>query len=500
MSEECCDRSDPVAFQWVTLFVLTCLSGCFSGLNLGLMSLTVEDLNIVIRSSDDPQQVRHAKKILPLRKRGNLLLCTLLIGNTVVNVCLSVVTDPIWKYMFGCDASGAFLALALPSTLIVIFGEIVPQSVCSRYALLVGAKTLPLTYFFVILTLPFSIPISFILDKLLGDEISGVFTRKGLMQLIKLNVESAAHAKESGLTKEDAKILGGALTFKDTNVAQVMTPLEKVFSLPIDTVLNEKTFLQILEKGHTRVPVYDGDETNIVALLLVKNLLGIGYEHNLTLKSVLEKFNEKNGVSVSRVIRISKQTKLNAALDVCKKNHVHMLVVTDEGSGPMSNSSGRVSSQRISASERVSQAVAGIGPAIGVATVEDFLEEILQEEIVDETDVYVDNQYSTRSRDEVSDLRVSQTRSRSSLMSDRDSVRSSMGDSPSVGRHRLNSKHFDTTVVLRSISVRASTVERPSMMPRASTAPGDVDVGVDLGHSERASQQSTADPPKQPEP
>ena len=214
------------------------------------------------------------------------------------------------------------------------------------------------------------------------------------------------------------------------------------------------------------------------------------------------------------VIRISKQTKLNHALDVCKKNHVHMLVVSEGAAGLIGSASGRAtsilndSSERISStSERISSTsqrapsmTAGFGPAIGVATVEDFLEEILQEEIVDETDVYVDNQYSTRSRDEVSDLRVSQTRSRSSLMSDRDSVRSSMGDSPSVGRHRLNSKHFDTTVVLRSISVRASTVERPSMMPRASTAPGDVDVGVDLGHSERASQQSTADPPKQPEP
>ena len=75
---------------------ISAVSGIFSGLNLGLMSLTVEDLNIIIKSSDDPQQVSYAKKILPLRSRGNLLLCTLLIGNTVVNVMLSVLTDPIW--------------------------------------------------------------------------------------------------------------------------------------------------------------------------------------------------------------------------------------------------------------------------------------------------------------------------------------------------------------------------------------------------------------------
>ena len=76
----------PAAYAWITLLILNMLSGTFSGLNLGLMSLTVEDLEIIIRGSTDPKEVRYAKRILPLRKRGNLLLCTLLIGNTFVNV------------------------------------------------------------------------------------------------------------------------------------------------------------------------------------------------------------------------------------------------------------------------------------------------------------------------------------------------------------------------------------------------------------------------------
>ena len=61
----------PAAYQYVVLIVLTCLSGMFSGLNLGLMSLTVEDLNIIISSSSDAQQVKFAERILPLRKRSD---------------------------------------------------------------------------------------------------------------------------------------------------------------------------------------------------------------------------------------------------------------------------------------------------------------------------------------------------------------------------------------------------------------------------------------------
>jgi len=225
----------PEAYQWILLLVLTCLSGVFSGLNLGLMSLTIEDLNIIIDSSEDAQQVAHAKTILPLRRRGNLLLCTLLIGNTLVNVMLSVLTDPIWTFLFGTGAVGAVLSLALPSGIIVIFGEIVPQSVCSRYALAIGARTIAITYFFVAVTLVVSYPISLVLDKVLGDEISGVYTRQGLFQLIKLNVLSPTHANESGLTKEDGRILGGALMYSTRKVGEVMTPIGDVFALSIDT-------------------------------------------------------------------------------------------------------------------------------------------------------------------------------------------------------------------------------------------------------------------------
>ena len=318
----------PPLYSWAVLLILTCLSGVFSGLNLGLMSLTVEDLNIVINSSTDRQQVSDAKRILPLRERGNMLLCTLLIGNTVVNVMLSVLTDPIWTYIFGDGLAGTILSLALPSALIVVFGEIIPQSVCSRYALSIGARTIPLTYFFVYVTYVFTYPISRLLDRLLGDEISGVYTRQGLVQLVKLNAESAAHAKESGLTKEDAQLLGGALTFKDRTVGEVMTPLADVYSLPIDTVLDQPAFLNILQKGHTRVPVYDGEPSNVVGVLLVKTLLGIGYERALTLRQVMETFGRAG--HGSRVCRVGRSTRLNVALDLCKHRHVHMLVVVDE--------------------------------------------------------------------------------------------------------------------------------------------------------------------------
>ncbi len=437
----------PPPHAWVVLVVLNLLSGLFSGLNLGLMSLTVEDLNIVIRSSPDAKQVKYAKRILPLRRRGNLLLCTLLIGNTVVNVMLSVLTDPIWVWLFGSGTLGTVFGLALPSALIVVFGEIVPQSVCSRYALKVGSLTLPLTYVFVVLILPFSLPISVLLDKVLGKEITAVFTRQGLVELVRLNLESKDHFKQNDLELADGKVILGALQYRDRTVGDVMTPLAQCFSLPLGSTLDQPTFLSLLTRGHTRVPVYEGEKTNIVSILLCKDLLGIGFERKLPLASALASF-----PGTSRVHRVGVDTKLDVALDMCKKEHAHMLVVMEAG---YSSREGEAPSGLFAAvSRRFSAAPpAEVGPAraVGIVTLEDFIEEILQEEIIDETDVYVDNAV------ELSELSGSTSRAASG----RSLAEVSTGSGKSVqlretsrGLRRVNSKMYDTAALLKRVKTR----------------------------------------------
>lgn len=108
-------------YNWLIIVFLLALSGSFSGLNLGVLGLDVKDLEMMsegpYETAEDEKQGRLARKVLPLRRRGNLLLCTILLGNVMVNSLLSILM---------ADIAGGGVALISSTALIVIFGEIVP--------------------------------------------------------------------------------------------------------------------------------------------------------------------------------------------------------------------------------------------------------------------------------------------------------------------------------------------------------------------------------------
>jgi hypothetical protein len=122
-------------------------------------------------SSQERREAGYARKIYPFRKRGNLLLCTLLFGNVAVNCLLSIIL---------ADLTSGLAGFLISTLSIVIFGEILPQAICSRHALAIGSACTPIVWVFVNATFFASYPVSILLDKMLGQEIGTVYTRNQL--------------------------------------------------------------------------------------------------------------------------------------------------------------------------------------------------------------------------------------------------------------------------------------------------------------------------------
>lgn len=286
--------------MWLQVILIACLlvlSGMFSGLNLGLMALDPMELRIV-QSCGTEKEKKYARKIEPIRRKGNYLLCSLLLGNVLVNTTLTILLD---------DLIGSGLGAVVASTIgIVIFGEIVPQALCSRHGLAVGANTIHITKLFMLLTFPLSWPISKLLDCVLGQEIGTVYNREKLVEMLKVT------EPYNDLEKEELNMIQGALELRTKTVETVMTPLSNCFMISSDTVLDFNTMSEIMESGYTRIPVYDDERSNIVDILFVKDLAFVDPDDNTTLKTITKFYNHP-------VHFVFHDTKLDAMLEEFKK-------------------------------------------------------------------------------------------------------------------------------------------------------------------------------------
>ncbi|GAB4853389.1 DUF21 domain-containing protein At2g14520 [Ancistrocladus abbreviatus] len=422
----CCETKFFVNIVVIVLLVL--FAGLMSGLTLGLMSMSLVDLEVLSKSGT-PKDRKHAgtliyiEKILPVVQNQHLLLCTLLICNAAAMEALPIFLDSL------ITAWGAIL---ISVTLILLFGEIIPQSVCSRYGLAIGAAVAPFVRVLVWICFPVAYPISKLLDYLLGRGHAALFRRAELKTLVNLHGNEAGKGGE--LTHDETTIIAGALELTEKTAGDAMTPITETFAVDINAKLDRGLMNLILENGHSRVPVYYEESTNIVGLILVKNLLTRHPEDEVPVKSV----------TIRRIPRVPDTMPLYDILNEFQKGHSHMAVVVRRinkpgeqppeknpeknadsvkevrvvvdgektvqerslqhkrslykwKSFPNSNKSNRgnrsskkwnrdIYSDILEIDDKPLPRLPDEEEAVGIITLEDVIEELLQEEIYDETD------------------------------------------------------------------------------------------------------------------
>ncbi len=317
--------------EYLIALALLTLSAFFSGLNLGLFTFDIQSLKRRAELGD-----KNAQKIYPLRLKGNRLLTTLLLGNVTVNTILAIFLGTIFD-----SVVAGFLATAI----IFLFGEITPQAVFSRHALVFGGFAAPLVRVALFVFYPVAFPIAYILDRALGHELPRMYSKSELMHIISEHEDS----EHSPIDADEKRILHGALKFSHRRVDEVMTSLADVAMFETDQKLTQSFFEEVAELGYSRYPIYQKKRSNIVGILYTKDLLV--EDENIAIKNTEEAFDRK-------FLKAKNNLLLDELLARMLKQKRHLAVVYDHDD-----------------------------ECVGVITLEDIIEEIIQYEIQDEDDI-----------------------------------------------------------------------------------------------------------------
>lgn len=326
-----------------TSVFLVLAGGVFAGLTLGLMGQDEVYLK-VIATSGDPLERKHARKVLRLIGRGkHWVLVTLLLLNVITNETLPIVLDRC--------LGGGWPAVVTSTASIVIFGEIIPQSICVRYGLQVGAVFAPFVLVLMYVMYPVAYPCSLLLDHILGEDHGTVYKKSGLKTLVTLHKTMGVER----LNQDEVTIISAVLDLKEKTVADIMTPMDCVYTMSSDSILDEATVEEIFNAGFSRIPIHLPNEpSNFIGMLLVRVL--ISYDPEDALPVAL--------FPLATLPETASDTSCLNILNYFQEGKSHMIVVSETPGEPTG--------------------------ALGVLTLEDVIEELIGEEIVDESDVYID--------------------------------------------------------------------------------------------------------------
>jgi metal transporter CNNM len=185
-----------------------------------------------------------------------------------------------------------------------------------------------------------------LLDKFLGEERMTILSKQEISEIIKSHEDS----DESDIDDDEESILLGALSFSEKKVKAIMTPKNVVYSLEENELLDERKLVEIKETGFSRIPVFHEKDDEIVGVLNVKSLI------NLEEGKKVYDIHFRN-----KIFKVNEDEKLDELLNkfILKKSHIAYVTNIHD-------------------------------TFLGIVTMEDLIEEIIQKEIMDETDNFKD--------------------------------------------------------------------------------------------------------------
>ena len=321
-----------VTFQFFLFFLFLFLAALFAFLETAFTALRLFKLKELEKSVS-----KYKTLFIAWEKNPQRILITILIANNFAHVVTSVLISHLMQRFFG--PIGLAVGIGIATIMILVFGEIIPKSFAkTHHERLFGSFLWLVNILF-----HFMHPVVTILLKLADYFFSQLGTQHILEKQQDLVSEKEIeflidYSDQKGLMEtEKTEMLQNIFSLGQTQVKEVMIPENEIVKFNISDTIDQALLL-FNSSRFTRLPVYDGDDDNIIGMIHYKDILEIAVKKE---KSVLKNI-------VRPILFVPDAQKINQLLSEFLHKRMHMAIIINE-----------------------------YGNIIGLITLEDILEEIV---------------------------------------------------------------------------------------------------------------------------
>lgn len=241
--------------EFIAVIVCIALSAFFSGSEIAFFSVPESRLQALAQEGR-----RAAKLAYFLRHNPQRLLSTILIGNNLVNIIAASMATIIAINLFGSQAVA--VATGLLTFLILLFGEIIPKTLCAKHAITaIQLMAYPIYW----LEQLFS-PFLYLLEPLILKMTGGRGLTVPFVTEEELKIMLEAGGKAGVLESDEVKMIKNVFQLNDITAEDVMTPRIYMFTLDGNLTLGEARE-QLFKAKYSRIPIYEGNVDNICGIL-----------------------------------------------------------------------------------------------------------------------------------------------------------------------------------------------------------------------------------------
>ena len=297
----------------VVLIALLLLSALISGSEVAFFSLGAGELEEL---EDESTKHNHIRELL---SQPEELLGTILISNNFVNVGIVILSTYLLNTFFSPELWSPLLTFIIEilaiTGVLLLFGEILPKVYANTARLNFARSVVPFIFRLHKILKPLSKRLSKTINRINIEGRGPSLSVDDLEQALELT-------NDEDSTEDEQRILKGIVRFGSTTVKEVMTPRTSVIAIDIKAPFHD-TLAHIVDKGYSRIPVYEDQLDQIKGLLYVKDLLPY--------VDASDNFGWQDLIRTPFFVPESK--KIDDLLKEFQQRRIHLAIVVDEFGG-----------------------------------------------------------------------------------------------------------------------------------------------------------------------